>query len=48
MFQTFYRQLHYPEEPVYKAAPAYKAAPVYKEPEQEPVYASRPVQKYSN
>ena len=31
---------------VYKAATT--PAPVYKEPEQEPIYAYRPVQKYSN
>ncbi|XP_043224810.1 cuticle protein 7-like [Amphibalanus amphitrite] len=49
---TYEGEAQYPEEPVYKAAPApapvYKAAPVYKEPEQEPIYAYRPVQKYSN
>ncbi|XP_037077352.1 cuticle protein 7-like, partial [Pollicipes pollicipes] len=53
---TYEGEAQYPEEPeykaapapVYKAAPVYKPAPVYQEPEQEPIYAYRPVQKYSN
>ncbi|XP_037077184.1 cuticle protein 7-like, partial [Pollicipes pollicipes] len=53
---TYEGEAQYPEEPEYKAAPApvyeaapvYKPAPVYQEPEQETIYAYRPVQKYRN